>query len=44
VGSTLTVYFGDQAAVTVTGWTGPQITSTQDLSFVLGSDLQVVHA
>jgi Ca2+-binding RTX toxin-like protein len=44
VGSTLTVYLGDQAAVTISGWTGPQVTSTQDLAWALGSDLQVVHA
>ncbi len=43
-GSTLTISDGDQVIATLTGWSGPQISSIQDLSVTLGNDLQVVHA
>ena len=43
-GTTLSIFTGDQLAVTINGWTGPQITSMQDLSLALGSSLEVIHA
>jgi Ca2+-binding RTX toxin-like protein len=40
-GSTLTIYQNEQAIATVSGWTGGQVTSTQDLAWVIGANLQV---
>jgi hypothetical protein len=42
-GGTLSIFRDDQLAVTINGWTGPQITSMQDLSLALGSSLEVIH-
>ena len=41
-GTTLSIFTGDQLAVAINGWTGPQITSMQDLSLALGSSLEVI--
>ena len=35
-GTTLTIYQDDTAIATPTGWTGPQITATQDLAWGSG--------
>jgi Ca2+-binding RTX toxin-like protein len=43
-GNTLSIYSFDRLAVTISGWTGPQITSMQDLSQALGSNLEVIHS
>ena len=43
-GSTLTLSEGGEAFATFTGWTGPQITTIQDLSVALGSDMVVTHS
>jgi Ca2+-binding RTX toxin-like protein len=42
-GTTLSIFVGDQLAVTINGWSGPQITSLQDLSLALDSNLSVIH-
>ncbi len=42
-GTTLSIFHNDQLAITINGWTGPQITSMQDLSLALGSSLEVIH-
>ena len=38
-GTTLTIYQDDTTIATLTGWTGPQITATQDLAWALGANL-----
>lgn len=43
-GTTLSIFSGDQLAITINGWTGPQITSIQDLTLALGSSLDVIPA
>ena len=42
-GATLSIFQGDQLIASINGWTGPQITSMQDLSLALGSSLEVIH-
>jgi Ca2+-binding RTX toxin-like protein len=42
-GSTLTLSAGGEVMATISGWSGPQITSVQDLAASLGSDLVVAH-
>lgn len=42
-GTTLTIYQEDTAVATLTGWTGPQITSTQDLIWALDANLVVEY-
>ena len=43
-GATLSIFQGDDLIASISGWTGPQITSMQDLSLALGSSLEVIHA
>jgi Ca2+-binding RTX toxin-like protein len=38
-GNVLTIYQNDVALAQITGWTGPQITSTQDLVLTMGNSL-----
>ena len=40
-GTTLSIFRGDQVVIAMNGWTGPQITSMQDLYLTLGSSLEV---
>jgi hypothetical protein len=40
----LTIYSEDRAVIALNGWTGPQITSMQELYLTLGSSLEVFHA
>jgi hypothetical protein len=41
-GTTLSIFQGDQVVIAMNGWTGPQITSMQDLYLTLGSSLEVL--
>src|SRR4030095_6485146 len=42
-GGSLPIFTGDQLAVAISGWTGPQSTSLQDLSVAMGANLAGHH-